>query len=51
MNYQQCVRATFLDWKSWLIAVIALAAFLILRRFRQTILAIGSGVVVGLFVL
>ncbi|MEM6372375.1 MAG: hypothetical protein AAF727_06300 [Pseudomonadota bacterium] len=45
MTYEQCVRATFLDWESWLIALIALAMFLILRHFKRTVKAIGSGVV------
>ncbi len=48
MNYEECLRSTYFDLQSWLIALIGLGISLIFWRYGRTAFAIVSAVV-GLF--
>ncbi len=48
MNYEECLRSTYFDLQSWLIALIGLGISFIFWRDGRTAFAIVSAVV-GLF--
>ncbi|MEM7520985.1 MAG: hypothetical protein AAF307_08095 [Pseudomonadota bacterium] len=43
MTYDECLRSTYLDWESWLIALVSLAISFALRKYGKTSFAIVSG--------